>query len=84
VHLYTAGLVLASSRMYEDGADLARGFGVVGVVLLGGSVLTILFGRGDTTKAAYGTPMWVVTLVGGICLGVAAVGLLMMHLGSGT
>jgi hypothetical protein len=84
VHIDVAGLMLASSVEYEHGAELARGFGVLGVVLFGGSVLTSMFGRGDTTKAAYGTPMWVVRLVGGICLGVAGIGLVMMALGSNT
>jgi hypothetical protein len=82
VHTYAAGLVLAGGRMFEDGARLARGFGVVGVVLVGSGALISTFGRGDRTTAAYGVPVLFWRVVGGICLGLAFAGLVMMALGS--
>ena len=46
MHIYAAGLLVAGSRVYEDGAQLARGCGVVGTVLVGSSALISKFGRG--------------------------------------
>jgi hypothetical protein len=82
VQIYAAGLVLAGGRMYEDGADLARGFGLVGLVLVGCCGLVLLCGGNRyTTMRAFTLGQ---TLIGGcIFLGVAAVGLVMMALGSG-
>lgn len=83
MHIDAAGAVLAGSRVFEDGAQLARGFGVVGIVIVGGTALTSRFGRGDPTKAAYGVPVLWWLIPGWICLCLAAVGLVMMAVGSG-
>jgi hypothetical protein len=83
VHIYVAGLVLAGSRVFEDGAQLARGCGPLGIVLVGISALITRFGRGDTTRAAYGVPVLFWRTIGWICLCLAAAGLVMMAMGSG-
>ena len=80
MHTYGAGLVLAGGRMFEDGAQLARGFGAVGVLLVVVCALVSITG-GDGTTLLRGTPLWLLGLVGCILLGVAAVGLVMMALG---
>jgi hypothetical protein len=81
VHTYAAGLVLAGGRMYEDGADLARGFGLIGLLIVGCCGLVLLCGGNRYTQMR-GVPLGQ-TLIGGcVLLGVAAVGLVMMALGS--
>lgn len=81
MHIYAAGLLVAGSRVYEDGAQLARGCGVVGIVLVGSSALISKFGRGDRTRGAF-APLAFYRTPGWICLCLAAAGLVMMAVGS--
>jgi hypothetical protein len=83
VQIDASGLVIASSRVYEDGAQLARTSVVLGIGLVGLSALIRRFGRGDTTRAAYGVPLVFWRTVGWIFLCLTAVGLVMMAVGSG-
>jgi hypothetical protein len=76
-------MVLASSRLFENGKHLALGAGAVGIVLVAVPALASRLGRAPARGSfAYGQNRFN-RLLGCISLCLAAAGLVMMAVGSG-
>ncbi len=81
--MYAAGMVLASSRVFENGKHLALGAGAVGIVLIAAPALANRVGRAPAKGSlSYGQDR-LRRILGYISLCLAAAGLVMMAVGSG-